>query len=1142
MAFSVLRRKIQLSEPFRGLADSIARKEFPELTGASGLGTAIIADYIVRELGRSVLWLSEEDSHSRFSDCVQLLGEERVLRFPEWDIEPYEHRHPAEEIEAVRLASLLKLGDGSPRVLVATPRAFLYPTISSRGLRRRTLQLRPGDEMAPERLVEILVGMGYEREELVEFLGSVSRRGDVVDIFSATHRDPVRVEFFGDSIESIRTFSAENQRSRSKLESVLIPPAVEWARDFWELKNPTSEGLRGLLDRDIAGELPASQLEEIVERLAVDRNSPGGLWLSAVFSPRFGWLEEYLPADAIVLCEEPETLLSQADELLALAESHHAELSRSGEVHIPPRLIFPSAAEVGRRLEGLDVLPLRQFQTENESLDFGFLPVPAAFEGPVAFRRGMDRYRSEGYNISIFCQNEFQLKRLPEILEAPELAPSAVAEISSGFQHRPSKEVVITGWTIFGRRRKKAPQKVYREGSIYSLPTGLAPGDLVVHTDHGIGRFLGTETVESRGFSTECLVLLYADGEKLFVPVEDFHLVQKYLGGESAPLAKLGGTAWQKAKEKARAGIMAIAGELVQLYALRELSTGFSFPPEDDLSNALAESFIYDETDDQLKAIAEVVADMEREQPMDRLIIGDVGFGKTEVAIRAAFKATRGGKQVAVLVPTTVLAEQHYRTFRERMKDLPVCIDMLSRFRNPKQQKKTIEGLADGSVDIVIATHRLLSHDIRFKELGLLIIDEEQRFGVKHKERIKQWRAKIDVLTMTATPIPRTMFMALSGVRDMSTIDTPPAHRLPIYTRVLPFAAESIAESITREIERGGQVYFLHNRVGSIEAMAHFLRTLVPKARFAVAHGQMKECELSDIIMDFLAGKYDVLVTTTIIESGTDIPNVNTIIINRADRFGVAQLYQLRGRVGRSDAQAYCYLIAPPYQKMAIKAKKRLKALLDHSDLGSGFALAMRDLEIRGAGNLLGAQQHGFIEEIGLDLYSRMLSEAVATMKGEAPPHFTPINTQIDAPLFIPKEYMPSAKMRIEFYQRLYMAPSEEKLAEIKAEIHDRFGTAPPEVLMLLTFLKMRLSASAVKLPLKEVILRKGKGIFLFEHGWSPSLAELDGVISPLKLKADFRRDPFELRFELSGDHGTDLLLLRNISERLSKVQYKRGA
>ena len=1140
MALAAIRRKIQFTEPFVALRNALSDGKLPEIVGVSELGVAIVADFIVREVGRTLLWVSLGDIYARYSDAVALLGKENVLLFPEWDIEPFEHRHPSEEIVATRLKTLLALRSGEPKLVVATPKSLFFSTISPSALDELTIRLETGLEIDPERLMDRLIAIGYEREELVEFLGSVSRRGDVVDVFTGIHSDPIRIEFFGDEIESIRTFSAENQRSRVKLESVIIPPAVEWVKSFWEMRDLDIGALRSQIIPRFRRVFPKKVLEDILARMLMDRDFPGGLWFSSMFEPEPQWPESHFPKDAVILCEEPEEIVEFAEKMQRKAENYHLELSHDGETHIPPAMIFADGEATGRRLSACNLLPVRYFPTTAGSIDMGFMEATSSFDGPVAFRRGLERFKSDGYAVSIFCQDDFQLERLPGLLPDAESVPSSIANISTGFLHRPGNEAVLTGWTIFGRRRRKAPPKRYREGSAYALPMGLATGNLVVHTDHGIGRFVGTETLESRGFSAECLVLEYAEGDRLSVPVEDFHLVQKYLGGESVKLARLGGTAWKKAKERAQRSIMSIAGELVQLYALREVAKGISFPKEDELSQALAESFLYNETDDQTNTIGEVIADMERNRPMDRLLVGDVGFGKTEVAIRAAFKAVRGGKQVAVLVPTTILAEQHFRTFTDRLSSLPVKIDMISRFRSPKQRRETLVGLADSNLDIVIGTHRLLSRDVQFKNLGLLIVDEEQRFGVKHKEKIKKWRAKIDVLTMTATPIPRTMSMALSGVRDMSIIETPPANRLPIYTRAVPFGGKVIAESIEREVSRGGQVYFLHNRVGSIEAMARYLRTIVPGARFAVAHGQMKENELSEIIMDFLTGRFDVLVTTTIIESGTDIPNVNTIIINRADRFGVAQLYQLRGRVGRSDQQAYCYLIAPPYKNMSVKAKKRIKALLDHSDLGSGFALAMRDLEIRGAGNILGAQQHGFVEEVGLDLYSRMLSEAVAVLKGEAPPHFIPINTQIDTPLFIPKIYMPSARMRIEFYQKLYMASTTEKLTDLRLEVIDRFGTPHEEVAKLFTYLKMRRAASEVSLPLKEVILKKGRAIFLFENGWTPPLVEIDRAISPLKLTTSFLRDPFELRFQLSGEHTNDLFVMQRIAERLAKIKQDR--
>jgi len=1137
LALAGIRRKIQLSDKFGELRNRVESGDIPELVGISGFATAIVADFLVRELNRTVLWLAPDDTYNRWRDIAAILGEKRALYFPEWDIEPYEHRLPTPDIVAARLDTYTRLTSGEPVLVVASPKALLFPTIHPTAFSDYTAHISVGDEINPIWLIGKLIGTGYEREDLVEFLGTVSRRGDVVDVFTPTYNDPVRIEFFGDKVESIRTFSAQNQRSLERLGEVVIPPANEWAKHFWQLGDIDIETLRGETLTAFHGCFNKDTEDEILSRMLLDRHLPGEIWFSTALKPAPSWPDSYLPENAIILCEEPEDVFLEADNLLFRAEDYHFELTREHEHHIPPDRIFEDSEAFAERLYQHTLLPIRHFQTSGNAIDLGFRPIAGIYEGPVAFRRAIERFKEQDYNLWIFCQNNYQLRRLDEILPSEESTPADVADISSSMVHVPSKQVAIAGAAIFGKRRAVAPKRRYREGSLYTLPTGLCPGDYIVHTDHGIGLFIGTETVESGGFSSECLVLQYADEEKLYVPIEDFHLVQKYIGGEHVKLAKLGGVAWSRAKERARRGIMALAGELVQLYALREISEGYSFPPEDELSRALAESFDYIETRDQLSAIEDIMRDMEKDRPMDRLLVGDVGFGKTEVAIRAAFKAVRGDKQVAVLVPTTVLADQHFRTFTERLANFPVNIEMLSRFCSPKKQKAIIERLAEGKIDIVIGTHRILSKDISFKNLGLLIVDEEQRFGVKHKERIKNWRAKIDVLTMSATPIPRTLYMSLAGVRDMSTIDTPPASRLPIYTRVVPFSGDIIAETIEREISRGGQVYFLHNRVGSIEAMAHWLRKLVPDARFAVAHGQMSEKDLSTIILEFLDRRFDVLVTTTIIESGTDIPNVNTIIINRADKFGVAQLYQLRGRVGRSDVQAFCYLITPPYGKMTAKAKKRVKALLEHSDLGSGFALAMRDMEIRGAGNLLGARQHGFVEEVGLDLYSKMLSEAVAELKGQKPPHFVPVNTQVDVPLFIPKEYILSAETRIEFYQRLYMSSDEKRLNDIRAEMLDRFGTPPEEVLTLLVYLKMRLAASKVNLPLKEVILKKGKGAFLFAREWQPDLAKLDRAISPLNLDTSFRWNPFELRFNLSGEAANDLVVMKRIAECLMGIK-----
>lgn len=1136
MDLSNLKKRIQSSATFSAVRDYILSGKYYEIYGAMPIGSAFIADYIANNLKRTVLWIPRKDPYESYLELEAITGENTYF-FPEWDIDPYEHRFPDPGIVAQRINVLHKLSLERSSIVVASPKSLLFPTISPDVLREKTIDISIGEKIDPDSVLEKLIAVGYRREELVEFIGAVSRRGDILDVFSPTHEDPIRIEFFGDEVESIRTFSAENQRSREHLKETSIVPPAEWLKHFWSLKEIDAESLKKELLPNYRARFNSEKAEDLLARMIFDKHFPGEIWFSPAFAPSSGWFIDHLPENSIIICEEPEEVFDTAREILSIAEEHHFDLTREGELHLSPSELFLDEENFERNLTKHNFIPVRQFETSKDSIDLGFRPIPARFDGPVAFRRAIEDFKEKELETQIICTNPYQLDRLKEIVPQEESVRSFSGEIFDSFIHIPSKSAVISSTAIFGKKKGIPQRRIYREGSIYALPTGLAPGDYIVHTDHGIGRFLGIESIESSGFVSECLIIKYADDEKLYVPVEDFHLVQKYIGGEHVSLAKLGGTAWAKAKERARKGIMAIAGELVQIYALRKVSKGFQFPPEDELSFKLAESFPFAETRDQLKTIADVIDDMEKPVPMDRLLVGDVGFGKTEIAIRSAFKCVRGGKQVAVLVPTTVLADQHFRTFSQRLSGLPVAVEMLSRFRTKKQQKLALDKLATGEIDIIIGTHRLLSKDVFFKDLGLLIVDEEQRFGVKQKEKIKRFRSKIDVLTMTATPIPRTLYMSLAGVRDISTIDTPPASRLPIYTRMVPFSEKVIVEAIRREIERGGQVYFLHNRVGSIEAMARWLRGLVPEANFAVAHGQLPEKELSSIVMDFLAGKFDVLVTTTIIESGTDIPNVNTILINRADKFGVSQLYQLRGRVGRSDIQAYCYLIAPPYRNISIKAKKRLRAILEHSDLGSGFALAMRDMEIRGAGNLLGAQQHGFVEEVGLDLYTKMLSDAVAELRKEKPPYFVPISTQVDFPLIIPRDYIPSADMRIEFYQRLYMSNEESKLNAIKEEMLDRFGTPPQEVITLISFLRMRLSASKIRIPLSEVILRKGKATFLFKRDWQPRLAEIDRAISPLKLQVDFRRNPFELRFSLSGEPANDLLIVKNIADRLLQIE-----
>jgi transcription-repair coupling factor (superfamily II helicase) len=605
-------------------------------------------------------------------------------------------------------------------------------------------------------------------------------------------------------------------------------------------------------------------------------------------------------------------------------------------------------------------------------------------------------------------------------------------------------------------------KRKFKEGLPLSAYSSLSSGDFVVHIDFGIGRYAGLETLSIDEKKRDCLLLIYKDGDKLYVPVEKFNRIQKYIGKDGEPnLSKLGSSTWEKTKEKTKEALKEMAEELIQLYAERKAKPGYSFSVDTPWQKELESSFIYEETPDQIEAIEVIKKDMEKPVPMDRLICGDVGYGKTEVALRAAFKCVMDGKQVAVLVPTTILAQQHYTTFSERLKDYPVQVEVLSRFKSPKEQKGIIDSVEKGRIDIIIGTHRLLQKDIQFKELGLLIIDEEQRFGVTHKEKLKKFKKSVDVLTLTATPIPRTLQLSLFGAKDMSIINTPPKDRLPIQTSISRFDKELIAEAILREADRGGQVYFVHNRVESINSIYDLLRKLLPELRLAVAHGQMEEKVLEKIMLQFLEGKYDCLLCTNIIESGLDLPNVNTILINRADRFGLAELYQLKGRVGRSNRKAYAYLLVPDFGDLTPQARKRLSAIQQYTQLGSGFYLALRDLEIRGAGNILGPQQHGFIEEIGFDLYCRLLDEAVKEIKGEEIKKIKETKLEIDLDLFLSPEYIEDSQLRMEIYKKLSEIKKKEEVDNLKIELQDRFGPLPREAQELLEVSEIKLLSQA---------------------------------------------------------------------------------
>jgi transcription-repair coupling factor (superfamily II helicase) len=858
-----------------------------------------------------------------------------------------------------------------------------------------------------------------------------------------SHPSPVRLEFFGDDVESIRRFDPTTQRSTDALDELLVLP----------LGAPADEaaGVAHLLD--------------------------------------------YVPPTAPVILDAPALL----DETSEEAPGRRPLGEVLGE---RPRVELELVAGTGAE----------------HVLDTQEVP---RFTGHFAqLTEALGRWRAEGFTARLVVADEHQAEHLRQILrdhdaevpivgaiDAPESAAIVAGECSVGVAISAVGLVLLTEAEIFGARRRALRRPKYQRGAALTAFTDLEVGDLVVHEDHGIGRYLGLRTMSVGDREGDFLLLEYAEGGRLYVPVERLDLVSKYLGGDesAARLDRMGGASWQRVKESVRAALREMAEGLLKLYAQRAVAEGHTFTADSPWQREFEASFRFEETPDQLRAIEEVKRDMQTGRPMDRLVAGDVGYGKTEVALRAAFKAVADGCQVAVLVPTTVLAQQHWATFTDRFAPFPARVELLSRFRSAKEQKAVVEGLRQGSVDVVIGTHRLLSKDVAFKNLGLMIIDEEHRFGVAHKERMKQLRASVDVLALTATPIPRTLYMSLSGVRDMSVIEPPPLDRLPIETVVRRFSKAVVKEALERELERGGQVFFVHNRVPSLPSMARFIQELVPDARVIMGHGQMTERELEATMVRFVSGQADILVSTAIVESGLDIPASNTIIINRADRFGLAQLYQLRGRVGRERLQAFCYLLVPADGRVDEQAQRRLRALQELTELGSGFKLALRDLEIRGAGNLLGAEQHGHIAAVGYDLYSKLLAEAVQELRGDKTGVAVEPVISVSVEGFLPEEYVPEVNQRLALYKRLAGAAGDDELADLRAELQDRFGPLPEPAEQLLDIVRIRIAARA--LGVERVEAGEGKAVITFAPSTSIEPSRLVAAIQASRGRLRMRRE-----------------------------------
>jgi transcription-repair coupling factor (superfamily II helicase) len=1085
------------SEGFRKMGELLdSGNGKASVSGLVGSGKSLLLAHLKEKLSSPLLVItsSPEESWKIYEDLVCFLGEENTRLFPPWEILPYELKTPHSEVIGRRLESLYDLATGKSPVVVTTVRAVLEKTLSAQELRERSITLKVGDSIELEEICRKLNLLGFRKLPQVEEIGTYSVRGGIVDVFPYSSPDPLRIEFFGDTVESIRTFAVLDQRSLQKIESALILPK----RDVLVSDHRLEE---------LLGELKPDQAESLREKMRFHEEVPGLEWLASLFRLPQVQITDYLPDDSVIFLDEPSVMEGELDTIYQETEKLYSEAQAKDQAVPEPSLLWGKKQGFFDKMNRFRLIRHLSVGEKDPSVCLEMIE-PEVFGGNVdLLKKSIKRYQSEGQKVFIFCDNVGQKDRLVELLDrSADRIAWEVMNLSGGFGFSQIGLVVLTDHQIFSRYFWRRRRRRFNEGIALSSYSALSLGDFVVHIDHGIGRYAGLEILEVDQTKRECLKLMYQGDDKLYVPIQEFNRVHKFVGKEGAPtLSKLGGTSWERLKKRTQKAIQDMAQELIGLYAERKAKSGIAFSPDTIWQKEMEASFIYEETPDQMAAVDAVKVDMEQSIPSDRLICGDVGYGKTEVAVRAAFKAVMDGKQVAVLVPTTILAQQHYVTFTERLKSFPVNVAMLSRFKSRKEQKQIVEWLKQGKVDIIIGTHRLIQKDVQFRDLGLLIIDEEQRFGVAHKEKIKKLRRLVDVITLTATPIPRTLQFSLLGARDMSIINTPPKDRLPIHTEIVQFDKKLIADAILREIDRGGQVYFVHNRVQTIESMFRFLQDLVPQIRIAVAHGQMEERILEKVMLDFLNHRYDLLLVTSIIESGIDIPLVNTIIIDRADRFGLAQLYQLRGRVGRSNVRAYAYLLIPRVKLLSQTARKRLKALEQFTQLGSGFHLALRDLEIRGGGNLLGAQQHGFIEEVGFDLYCKLLDEEVRKLKGEKIERLPEVKMEFDLDIYIPDPYVPDSQQRVDLYRKLSEARSVEELKQVEAEMIDRFGNPPGEVEDLLNFTHAKIAAS--RLGIARLTLRKRTLVLDFAEDRKIDKKEIENLSRKVKLPLEFGFD-----------------------------------
>ena len=1053
--------------------------------------------------------------------------------FPAWELLPYELLSPLNEISGERLDILNRLRTGDPLILVVPLEAGLQTVMPRSVLEKLILPVSIKMSLEREFLEACLSDNGFTRSPLVENRGEFSVRGDIVDFFQPGGVNPVRIEFFGDEVESIREFDVLSQVSIDQLEAVNILPVRELCLSEIEKKHGV-EAIKNFAEKNGCDRLALKELLEKTQHLGV---FSGMEYLAPFFYSTRESLFDYLHPDSLVVLDERDQLQAKSEQFQNLIDTEYHSVRENGDVAASPEELYLAMDEFNdyvSKFKGCVVLNTLKTSDEEADRTLGLevKPIPSLAGKFDTFSEQALKWQEDENRVVVVAPTKGQVRRIHELLHDWGLEIDVdLGRISEGFQLIACNQVFIAEHEIFGRTHKHRHRRKPRSQVFLRGLKDLKEGDFLVHIDYGIGLYQRTRELQTGVGGGEFLEILYADDEKLYLPMEGLGLVQKYVGSKETPppLSKMGGAAWKRQKKKVKEAIQEMAEDLLKLYASRELTKGHAYSHNTILMREFADAFEYEETEDQLKAIEDVEADLEKDKPTDRLICGDVGYGKTEVAMRAAFKVVLDKKQVAVLVPTTILAQQHVQTFRERFHEYPVNIDMVNRFRTPREQKETLAELKKGNVDIIIGTHRLLSKDVKFASLGLIIIDEEQRFGVKHKEKLKKLRNSVDILTLTATPIPRTLHFSLMGVRDLSIIETPPVDRLAVKTFIRKFDEKVIREAIMREVDRGGQVFFVHNKIHSIHSIAAMIRRVVPGVKIDIAHGQLPEHQLERVMKKFMDKEVDLLLCTSIIESGLDIPSANTIIINRADQFGLAQLYQLRGRVGRYKHQAYAYLLIPGTGGLKDEARKRLSAIEEMSELGAGFQLSARDMEIRGVGNMLGHNQSGHIASVGFDLYCKLVEDMVKDIRGKkSDPR---IETELDLMVkgFIPKDYVPDLNQRLDFYRRIQVTSEYEEGLAVASELEDRYGPHPEAIEKLLALLKIRMLCQKIHISKIEL---KHNDVYLH---LLPSTAINPEILTSLFDERLSMQSEYKIKIRLDRKGWkTDLKLVANYLQRLA--------